>query len=541
MVKRRGNRRSSAATKWFGGIGCLTLVVALAIGGVFLYQRIKQGFGGSDGTTDPTMATEDVVVQRGDVTEAASLWGQVQPIRTQSLAFHAAGGRIISVDAVAGMPVTAGQVLVSLDVAALERDLTEAQAELEEAQAKLDELTKVDPIRQYELEVELSDARANLAEARQALADYDAGRGTRQEKRQAAAEALAETRAAFNELVNGEAWAEELAQLQYVYNVAEVEHGVYTQIQNPSEQDRDREWLLRIDMEDKAQALESAKLTHTSKVRAAQQEVVEAQRVLEALDREIALGSAATERARLAVAVQLAEAQVTTTEASLAALGQDVDEVKLVAAQAEVLKLEGNVADAEAALADAQLVAPFDGTVLDVQAVADTMASTGATLVTLADTSAYVVAASVSELDIARVQAGMEATLTFDAFGTESPVTGYLGDIPAYGRYSNGVSEYPITIALDDVSLPLYDGMSATISIPLSVRQNVLVIPAAAVDYFWDGTYVNVVNGDQVESRRVVLGVGDGITVEVVDGLEEGEVVRMRLIGNQVYGYSLGG
>jgi len=541
MVKRRGNRRSSAATKWFGGIGCLTLVVALAIGGVFLYQRIKQGFGGSDGTTDPTMATEDVVVQRGDVTEAASLWGQVQPIRTQSLAFHAAGGRIISVDAVAGMPVTAGQVLVSLDVAALERDLTEAQAELEEAQAKLDELTKVDPIRQYELEVELSDARANLAEARQALADYDAGRGTQQEKRQAAAEALAEARAALNDLVNGEAWAEELAQLQYVYNVAEVEHGVYTQIQNPSEQDRDREWLLRIDMEDKAQALESAKLTHTSKVRAAQQEVVEAQRVLEALDREIALGSAATERARLAVAVQLAEAQVTTTEASLAALGQDVDEVKLVAAQAEVLKLEGNVADAEAALADAQLVAPFDGTVLDVQAVADTMASTGATLVTLADTSAYVVAASVSELDIARVQAGMEATLTFDAFGTESPVTGYLGDIPAYGRYSNGVSEYPITIALDDVSLPLYDGMSATISIPLSVRQNVLVIPAAAVDYFWDGTYVNVVNGDQVESRRVVLGVGDGITVEVVDGLEEGEVVRMRLIGNQVYGYSLGG
>jgi macrolide-specific efflux system membrane fusion protein len=156
--------------------------------------------------------------------------------------------------------------------------------------------------------------------------------------------------------------------------------------------------------------------------------------------------------------------------------------------------------------------------------------------VTLADTSAYVLVASLNEIDVARVKEGQEATLSFDAFGPENKVTGRVGAIPSYGRYNNGIAEYPVRIALDGLELPVMEGMGASISIPLGVRQDVLIIPAAAIDYYPDGTYVNVVKGEQVERRRVELGVGDGITVEVVEGLEMGEVVRVRLVGNQLYG-----
>lgn len=534
-TKRRKNRGSGGLGKWLGGIGCLALLAGLAVGGVFVYRLVMRSFSGG-GYVEPPMSTEDVVVKRGDVTEAASLWGQVQAIRTQSLAFHTAGGRITAVEAMPGMPVTQGQVLVRLDVPALERTLTEARAALATAQADLGKLTEQDPMRQYELEVELTSARAALTRARQDLADYDAGRGTPAEERKQAAAALTEARAALNALLNSEEYDEQLAHLQYVYNVSEVEHGVYTLIQNPSEQDRDKEWLLRIDMLNNEQALKAFRQAHDVSVRAARQEVVEAERKLAELDREISLGSADVARGKLAVAVGAAEVQLMQVEADLAALGAEVDPVALAKAQAKVLKLEGQVADAEAALADAELTAPFDGTVLDVKAVPQGMASSGQEMVVLADTSAYVVVANLNELDVARVSEGMEVTMTFDAFGPDAKVTGHLGEIPAYGRFENGVSVFPVSIAIDAVEMQVMEGMGASITVPLGVRANVLTIPASAVDYWVDATYVNVVTGDTVERREVVLGVGDGVTVEVLEGLEEGEVVRVRLIPNRIYG-----
>jgi RND family efflux transporter MFP subunit len=223
-------------------------------------------------------------------------------------------------------------------------------------------------------------------------------------------------------------------------------------------------------------------------------------------------------------------------EADLAALGERVDPVALAKAQAKVLKLEGQVADAEAALADSQLVAPFDGTVLDVKAVPQGMASTGAEMVTLADTSAYVVVANLSEFDIARVSEGLEVMLGFDAFGPETKIPGRLGEIPKYGRYENGVATFPVSIAIDNLEMQVLEGMGATINVPLGVRTDVLTIPAAAVEYWGTENFVNVVVGDTVERRAVVLGVGDGVTVEVLEGLAEGDVVRVRLIGNQIYG-----
>jgi multidrug efflux pump subunit AcrA (membrane-fusion protein) len=111
-----------------------------------------------------------------------------------------------------------------------------------------------------------------------------------------------------------------------------------------------------------------------------------------------------------------------------------------------------------------------------------------------------------------------------------------VGGIPRYGRYVNGLAEFPVQIAIDDMTLPVREGMGATISIPMGARENVLTVPAAAVEYGPDGSAVLVVEGDQVERRLIRVGVGDGITVEVLEGLQEGDTVRMRLVGNQVSG-----
>jgi SOS-response transcriptional repressor LexA len=72
-------------------------------------------------------------------------------------------------------------------------------------------------------------------------------------------------------------------------------------------------------------------------------------------------------------------------------------------------------------------------------------------------------------------------------------------------------------------------------------KENVLVIPAAAVWEGMDGTFVNVVEGDEMNNRQIKTGVGDGVTVEVLEGLEEGEIVYFQLRSPQPRGMYPGG
>ena len=216
-------------------------------------------------------------------------------------------------------------------------------------------------------------------------------------------------------------------------------------------------------------------------------------------------------------------------EERLASLGEGTDTVDLAKAQAQVLKLEGQVRDAEIALAEGQLRAPFDGTVLEVKAIPEAMASPGAEMVTIADYSALQVVARVSELDVPKIREGQEATLTFDALDPQTKVLGRLGEIPRYGRYESGITYYQVNVDFTAGELPLRDGFAANIAIPVGHKDDVLMIPAAAVWESPDGTQVTVMDGDRPRSRQIRIGISDGVNVEVLEGLEEGDTVIVPL------------
>jgi len=75
--------------------------------------------------------------------------------------------------------------------------------------------------------------------------------------------------------------------------------------------------------------------------------------------------------------------------------------------------------------------------------------------------------------------------------------------------------------------------MTANIVIPLTSLDNVLVVPAAAV--FNDGQvdFVMLLVGGQPERRTITKGASDGIYTEVVEGLSEGDVVSVPVMGPQ--------
>ena len=87
---------------------------------------------------------------------------------------------------------------------------------------------------------------------------------------------------------------------------------------------------------------------------------------------------------------------------------------------------------------------------------------------------------SLNEVDAAKVKVGQKVTLTFDAIDGLS-ITGEVSEIDALGTVSQGVVTYGVKIAFDTQDERVKSGMSVSAAIITDVKQNVLLVPNAAV------------------------------------------------------------
>ncbi len=133
-------------------------------------------------------------------------------------------------------------------------------------------------------------------------------------------------------------------------------------------------------------------------------------------------------------------------------------------------------------------------------------------------------AASVDELDINKVMLGQEVEVTFIAYEDEM-VTGTVTRISAIGKKENSISSYRVEI-MTDANDKLFEGMNGTATILAQRVENVLLVPAVAINEDADGAYVNVLAADGSKTPvQIVTGHSDGTNVEVLSGLSEGDVI----------------
>jgi multidrug efflux pump subunit AcrA (membrane-fusion protein) len=107
----------------------MPLVAVIALGG---WVVLKPASASSSGSQAP----RTVAVTEGTMDRTVSAQGTVAAAQTDDLSFTAAG-TVTAVNVVAGQKVTAGQVLATIDSAALESDVSAAQSDLASAQATL--------------------------------------------------------------------------------------------------------------------------------------------------------------------------------------------------------------------------------------------------------------------------------------------------------------------------------------------------------------------------------------------------------------------
>jgi len=253
----------------------------------------------------------------------------------------------------------------------------------------------------------------------------------------------------------------------------------------------------------------------------------ELRRDMALLDYDFAVGQAGAapsaaaqhEIDRLRLALELAQLDVEE-------LDQTVDPALQVESDAAALRLE----QIDAALAAAQIVAPFDGTILKVSKAAGRGVAAGETVIVLADVTALRAGAGARDSELAQLSEDLPATVSA-ASGRGATLTGFVSRLPhPYGSGGGETTEGDKTVyvTFDDPAAAQATfelGDRVEIVAVTATREGALWLPPQAIREFSGRRFVVVEEGGVQQRVDVALGIEGGGRVEIVEGLSEGQVV----------------
>jgi HlyD family secretion protein len=192
---------------------------------------------------------------------------------------------------------------------------------------------------------------------------------------------------------------------------------------------------------------------------------------------------------------------------------------------------EENLKQSKQELMKTEILAPFDGTVVDIGVKENDQLSafdySSKTAVYLIDTRTVKLEGVVDEVDIYQVQVGQVAIVTADALpGVE--LNGKVTFISPFGNQTTGVVEFPVTISLDTTETELKGGLTATADIIIAEHKDILMVPNRSIKGSAGDFWVDVVMDEKkftTEKRPVVVGAQNDQFTEIISGLSQGEKV----------------
>jgi multidrug efflux pump subunit AcrA (membrane-fusion protein) len=191
-----------------------------------------------------------------------------------------------------------------------------------------------------------------------------------------------------------------------------------------------------------------------------------------------------------------------------------------------VEKAEQTLAEAQANLQDAQLVAPFDGRILSISVRRGTAVEPFKTVIVMAQLDALEITANLNATDLQKLSVGQNAKITL-LNRPETPLVGTVRTLPypyGGGASETGNQEKVVRISIDtDANLTL--GELAEVTITLQEKENVLWLPPAAIRKFQGRNFVVVQQEGGQQRVDVRLGIESEDRVEIREGAEAGQTI----------------
>lgn len=137
------------------------------------------------------------------------------------------------------------------------------------------------------------------------------------------------------------------------------------------------------------------------------------------------------------------------------------------------------------------------------------------------------VKAQVDETDIAFIKKDQPAMITLDAY-PDSPIQGQVVKLAYDATLTNNVTTYQVDILPIDPPEFIRSGMTSNVSVEVKRKENVLIIPMSTLITDEDGSMVLIQNGEKRTTMPVKTGMDDGKFIEIVEGLNEGDIVLLK-------------
>lgn len=485
----------------------VVLVVAVIAGAYWLYTRQAAR---TEAKAPEGIRTE--AVTRGAIDAIVSATGNITAQRTQSVAAKSSGVAL-EVLAVEGQPVTVGQVLARLDPGDLELSLKQAEAALRVSEAQLAKAKSgpsAEDIAVAEVAVEIARAGVRSAESAVAVARANLAR------------------------VQAGPSAEEIAIAER--RVEEAKNALWgVQSQRDAVCGRVQFGLAQADCDN---------------LQASVQRAEESVRIAELQLQQVRRGARPEDVASAQAQVTQALSQVESAKVQVSRAELDVARVKRGASAEDIAIVEAQVAQAKVAveiarkrLDDLMVTAPADGVLTRWTLNPGDLVSPGTPLGTLINASAYHVLVLIDETEIGQVREGQPVRLQLDAF-PETEIEGQVTRVSMAGVSEQGIVRYQVRVDLQPGDLPIKPMMTASLSIIIETKENVLLVPNRALRRDARGRYVEILEGGTIKRVDVVTGISNGAMTEVLSGLEEGQAVVVSVPRENLFsgmGSSFGG
>jgi HlyD family secretion protein len=281
-----------------------------------------------------------------------------------------------------------------------------------------------------------------------------------------------------------------------------------------------------------SQELDNENLTQTLRVAKAQVDKahldMKAKEVRTAVDQEL-----------LDLAVEEAEAQYKqiAEELPLRARSQEADlKMTMIDLQLQQESLERYQGD----LDKFTIKAPMDGMVVvntlfrpggdQVQISEGDQLSPGQPFMKIVDVSTMQVEATINQAESSLFRIGQTAVAHLDAFpGAHYPAKVFsIGALATTGgREQYYLRTLPIRLQLLNVDSRIIPDLSASADVLVDHAQNVLIAPASALTQEGDKYFLYVRTPQGFQKREVKIGIENGTQVSVLEGVTEGDVVRL--------------
>ncbi|MBT7849910.1 MAG: efflux RND transporter periplasmic adaptor subunit [Flavobacteriaceae bacterium] len=186
--------------------------------------------------------------------------------------------------------------------------------------------------------------------------------------------------------------------------------------------------------------------------------------------------------------------------------------------------------------ANTTIVAQIPGTILEIpvregdQVIQSNNFNAGTTIATIADMSKMIFEGKVDESEVGKLEEGKDIKVILGAIN-EKEFPAVLTFVAPKGVEENGAVQFTIKADVSiEASTKIRAGYSANAEIEIESKDSILVIKEALLQFnrITEKPFVELLEENGTfKKKNIEIGLSDGINVEIIDGVEEGDKIKV--------------